>query len=113
MSIAALKEWGGDLTNMLSDAIIDDLQNASLITLTITTDGIAKSMHRTLSSPMIKVRGTIPTEKQIANAVKKTFNDNGTLDPNKDNTPKENAMSVAEGIAQPFKVFGSLKFITT
>tara|TARA_Y100001963_G_C6749406_1_gene433342 strand:- start:36 stop:1634 length:1599 start_codon:yes stop_codon:yes gene_type:complete len=71
MSIAALKEWGGDLTNMLSDAIIDDLQNASLITLTITTDGIAKSMHRTLSSPMIKVRGTIPTEKQIANAVKK------------------------------------------
>ena len=33
----------------------------------------------------------------------------GTLDPNNDKTPKENAMSVAEGIAQPFKVSPVLK----
>ena len=28
----------------------------------------------------------------------------GTLDPSRDNIPKENAISVAEGMAQPFKV---------
>ena len=38
----------------------------------------------------------------------KTFKDKGTLFPNKDNTPNENAISVAEGIAQPFSVTGSL-----
>ena len=42
-----------------------------------------------------------PRSSMIANAVKKTFNDNGTLFPNSDNTPNENAISVAEGIAQP------------
>ena len=40
----------------------------------------------------------------IANAVKKTFNDIGTLFPSNDKTPSENAISVAEGIAQPFNV---------
>ena len=46
----------------------------------------------------------------IANAVKKTFSDIGTLEPNKDNTPNEKAISVAEGIAQPFKVSVFSKF---
>ena len=40
----------------------------------------------------------------IAKAVKKTLRDKGTLDPNKDNTPKEKAISVADGMAQPFNV---------
>ena len=35
----------------------------------------------------------------IASAVKKTFNDIGILEPSRDKTPIENAMSVAEGIA--------------
>ena len=42
-----------------------------------------------------------PRSSIIARAVKNTFNDTGTLDPNKDKTPSENAISVAEGIAQP------------
>ena len=37
----------------------------------------------------------------------------GTLLPSKDKTPNEKAISVAEGIAQPFKVLGSPKFINT
>ena len=49
----------------------------------------------------------------IANAVKKTFNDIGTLEPNKDNIPKENAISVADGIAQPFIVSEFPQFIKT
>ena len=49
----------------------------------------------------------------IANAVRKTFNDKGTLLPKRDNTPNEKAISVADGIAQPFKVSGSPKFIKT
>ena len=40
----------------------------------------------------------------MASAVKKTFKDIGILDPNRDNTPIEKAISVAEGIAQPLKV---------
>ena len=40
----------------------------------------------------------------IAKAVKKTFREIGTLFPNNDNTPKEKAMSVADGMAQPFNV---------
>ena len=40
-----------------------------------------------------------PKSSIIANAVKNTFNDNGTLLPNKDKTPNENAISVADGIA--------------
>ena len=50
---------------------------------------------------------------KIANAVKKTFNDNGTRFPNNDKTPNENAISVAEGIAHPFKVSLSPKLIKT
>ena len=49
----------------------------------------------------------------IAKAVKKTFRDNGTLFPSKDNTPSEKAMSVAEGMAHPFIVSLSPKFINT
>ena len=49
----------------------------------------------------------------IAKAVKKTFNDNGTLLPNNESTPKENAISVADGIAQPFIVSLSPKLIKT
>ena len=45
-----------------------------------------------------------PKSSIIASAVKKTFREIGTLLPNKDKTPKEKAISVAEGIAQPFKV---------
>ena len=33
--------------------------------------------------------------------VKKTFKEIGTLEPNKDKTPSENAISVADGIAHP------------
>ena len=42
-----------------------------------------------------------PKSSMIANAVKKTFNDNGTRLPSNDKTPSENAISVAVGIAQP------------
>ena len=45
-----------------------------------------------------------PKSSIMANAVKKTFKDIGTLFPNKDKTPSENAISVADGIAQPFNV---------
>ena len=47
----------------------------------------------------------------IAKAVKNTFNDIGTLEPNKDNIPRENAISVADGIAQPLRVVLSPKLI--
>ena len=40
----------------------------------------------------------------IARAVKKTFKDIGTLEPNSDKIPIEKAISVADGIAHPFKV---------
>ena len=49
----------------------------------------------------------------IASAVKKTYKDKGTLFPSNDNTPNEKAISVAEGIAHPFKVSLSPKFIKT
>ena len=47
-----------------------------------------------------------PKSSIIANAVKNTFNDIGTRDPSNDKIPIENAISVADGIAHPFKVFG-------
>ena len=55
------------------------------------------------------IQGELSNIKQallpiIAKAVKKTFNDIGTLDPNNDKIPRENAISVADGIAQPFIV---------
>ena len=40
----------------------------------------------------------------IAKAVRKTFNDKGTLLPRRERIPREKGISVAEGIAQPFKV---------
>ena len=46
----------------------------------------------------------------IARAVRKTLRETGTLFPNKDSTPNENAISVAEGIAHPFSVVLSEKF---
>ena len=45
-----------------------------------------------------------PKSSIIANAVKKTFNEMGTLLPSNDNTPSEKAMSVADGMAQPVSV---------
>ena len=45
-----------------------------------------------------------PKSSIIAKAVKKTFKEIGTLLPNNDNTPKEKAISVADGIAHPFNV---------
>ena len=42
-----------------------------------------------------------PKSSIIARAVKKTFKEIGTLEPNKDKTPSENAISVADGIAHP------------
>ena len=50
---------------------------------------------------MIKIA---PRSSIIANAVKNTFKEIGTLFLIYYNTPRENAMSVAEGIAQPFNV---------
>ena len=52
-----------------------------------------------------------PRSSMIANAVRKTFKERGTLFPNKDNTPNEKAISVADGIAHPLSVSASLKFI--
>ena len=49
---------------------------------------------------------TAPISSIIARATKNTFNDNGTLDPNKDKIPIEKAISVADGIAQPLRVSG-------
>ena len=45
-----------------------------------------------------------PRSSIIARAVKKTFKDIGTRLPYNDKTPKEKAISVADGIAQPFSV---------
>lgn len=42
-----------------------------------------------------------PKSSMIANAVKNTFSDKGTRLPKSDKTPKEKAISVAVGIAQP------------
>ena len=44
----------------------------------------------------------------MARAVRKTFNDSGILFPNKDKTPNEKAISVADGMAHPLRVTGSL-----
>ena len=52
-----------------------------------------------------------PRSSIIAKAVKNTFKDNGTLDPNNDKIPIEKAISVAEGIAHPRNVSGVSKFI--
>ena len=57
---------------------------------------------------MIKIA---PRSSIIARAVKKIFKDIGTLEPSKDNIPREKAISVADGIAQPFKVSELLLFI--
>ena len=54
-----------------------------------------------------------PKSSIIAKAVKKTFREIGTLFPSKDNTPKENAISVADGIAHPFRVSEFPKLIAT
>ena len=54
-----------------------------------------------------------PRSSIIASAVKKIFNEIGTLDPRRDKIPNEKAISVADGIAQPFKVSAFPKFITT
>ena len=45
-----------------------------------------------------------PRSSIIASAVKKTVKDIGTFEPNKDNIPKEKAISVADGMAYPFIV---------
>ena len=47
-----------------------------------------------------------PRSSIIANAVKNTLREIGTFDPSKDKIPIEKAISVAEGIAHPFKVSG-------
>ena len=52
-----------------------------------------------------------PKSSIIASAVRKTFNDKGTLLPRRDKTPNEKAMSVAEGIAHPLNVSVSPKLI--
>ena len=44
---------------------------------------------------------------------KKIFNEIGTLEPSKDRMPNEKAISVAEGMAQPFNVSLLPRFITT
>ena len=45
-----------------------------------------------------------PKSSIIAKAVRKTFKEIGTLLPNNERIPRENAISVADGIAQPFSV---------
>ena len=52
-----------------------------------------------------------PKSSIIARAVRKTFSEIGTLFPNKERTPKEKAMSVADGIAPHLRVTESPKFI--
>ena len=49
-----------------------------------------------------------PKSSIIAKAIKKIFKEIGTRLPNNDNTPIEKAISVAEGMAQPFNVLGLL-----
>ena len=39
--------------------------------------------------------------KKEAEKLQETFKEIGTLEPNKDKTPSENAISVADGIAHP------------
>ena len=47
----------------------------------------------------------------MASAVKNTFKETGTLEPNKDKIPREKAISVADGIAHPFNVTDVSKFM--
>ena len=53
-----------------------------------------------------------PKSSIMARAIKKIFNESGTLFPNNDNTPIEKAMSVADGIAHPLSVLPVSKLIT-
>ena len=71
MSISALNDFGNMITELLGNQIVDQLQNASLVTLTITKEDVATSMHRTLTNQGTKVRGDIPTLDQIKRAVAK------------------------------------------
>ena len=52
-----------------------------------------------------------PKSSIIAKAVKNTFSERGTLFPKRDRTPREKAISVAEGIAHPFRVWVSPRFM--
>ena len=45
-----------------------------------------------------------PRSSIIAKAVRNIFKQIGTLDPSNDNIPNEKAISVADGIAHPFRV---------
>ena len=45
--------------------------------------------------------------------VNRTLREIGILEPSKDKTPIEKAMSVADGIAQPLRLYGVSKFIIT
>ena len=54
-----------------------------------------------------------PRSSIIARAVKKTFSDMGIRVPNNDKTPIEKAISVADGIAQPLRVYPVFKLINT
>ena len=54
-----------------------------------------------------------PKSSIIARAIKKTFKDIGTREPNNDNTPIEKAISVADGIAHPLSVLPVSKLIIT
>ena len=58
-------------------------------------------IHQNKKMQLIKIA---PRSSIIASAVKKTFSEIGTREPNKDKIPSENAMSVADGIAQPLSV---------
>jgi hypothetical protein len=54
-----------------------------------------------------------PRSSRIASASRKILSEDGILEPSKASTPTAKAMSVAEGIAQPFSATGSAALVAT
>ena len=97
---------GGPFTFTNPGDSVDIVPNVTIVTMNNIGYCIERkpSNKRELKTLLIKTT-------DIPFLVKNTFRDKGTLLPSKDKTPKEKAISVADGIAHPFKVSLSPKLI--
>ena len=108
LRLSVNKDWsskwyakGKEYANLLHE----DLKIKSYIRKELKQAAVSKVV---VERPAKKAIITIaPRSSIIAKAVKKTFNEIGTLFPKRDKTPNEKAISVAEGIAHPLIVVGS------
>ena len=113
MRLSVNKEWSSKWYakgKEFADLLHEDLKIRNYITKELKTAAISKVV---IERPAKKAIITIaPRSSIIASAVKKTLRDIGTLFPSNDKTPSEKAISVADGIAQPFNVVLLEKFTT-